>query len=121
MFFATVQDALSYAMQRSTEVGDLPSAELLLLRLEGFDVEDDGSTEWQFVVDLIAMISAALDAQDISVCLRTALRSYLEGMFNVLANTYAIEDAKPISNDEVARRLANDDEWRRVIDFVKGL
>jgi len=66
--------------------GTFPSGELLLSALEGFDIEDDGSAEWQYVVDLIVMISAALDGQDVSVCLQTALRSYLEGTFNVLAN-----------------------------------
>jgi len=30
---------------------------------ESFDIEDDGSSEWQFVVDLIVMISAASTAR----------------------------------------------------------
>jgi len=115
-----MRDAFSLAMQRSTG-GTFPSGELLLSALEGFDIEDDGSAEWQYVVDLIVMISAALDGQDVSVCLQTALRSYLEGTFNVLANTLAGADGKPISNEAAMRRLGHDAEWRRTVDFVRAL
>jgi hypothetical protein len=92
-----------------------------LIALEGFDIEDDGSTECQLVVDLIAMISAAIGGQDIGVSPQTALRSYLEGMRNVLGNIYALEAGKPISYEETMRRLATDGRWGKAVDFVQAL
>ncbi len=48
---------------RGTESGIPQSSELLMASPESFDIEDDGSSEWQFVVDLIVMISAASTAR----------------------------------------------------------
>jgi hypothetical protein len=85
------------------------------------DIEDDGSAEWQFAVDLIAMLSAVLDDQDVKSCLMTTLSTYLEGAFNVLANKMAVSDGRPIPNDEVTMRLAHDEAWRRAVELVRSL
>ena len=116
-----VRDALSSAMLRCIDPDISPSSEMQIVALESFDIEDDGSAEWQFVVDLIAMISAALDGQDVRVCLQTALRSYLEGMRIVIANNYAEMKGKPISVAEAGKRLVDDREWARAVDFVRAL
>jgi hypothetical protein len=120
-FFDTVQDAFSLAMLRCTEPDTISRPELLIAKLEGFNIEDDGSGEWQFVVDLIVMISAALGGQDVGVCLQTALRSYLEGVRNVLANDYATAVGGVIRNDIAMKQLAVDPEWGRAVDFIKAL
>jgi hypothetical protein len=116
-----MRDAFSLAMQRSVGVGTLPSAKSLLSTFEAFDIEDDGSAEWGYMVDLIEMISAAIDGQDVGTCLETALRVYLEGMFNVLVRGYAVADGRAIPYAEAKTRLANDAEWGRAVDFVRAL
>lgn len=120
-FFATVREALSDALLRCVDPGVILVADPLLEALEGFDVEDDGSPEWQFAVDLIAMISTALGGQELSICLETAVRSYLEGIFNVLGNTYAVAAGRPISQVETIKRLVSDTEWNRAVIFIRGL
>jgi len=119
--FDTVQDAFSLAMLRCAGPSTIPPPELLIAKLESLSIEDDGSGEWQFVVDLIVMISAALGGQDVGVCLQTALRSYLEGMQNVLVNNYATAVGGVIRNDMAMKQLAVDPEWGRVVNFIKAL
>jgi hypothetical protein len=120
-FFGTVRDALSLAMLRCTEHGAIAPPELLIAKLEGFSVEDDGSAEWQFVLDLVVMLSAALDGQDVSVCLQTSIRSYLEGMLNVLSNNYAVAAGGVIPHNIAMKQLAADPEWGRTVEFIKAL
>jgi hypothetical protein len=120
-FFNTMRDAFSLAMLRCIEPGAISPPDLLIAKLESFDIEDDGSAEWQFVVDLIAMISATLDGQDASVCLQAAIRSYLEGALNVLRNDYAVSAGGVISNNIVMKRLEADPEWHRAVEFIAAL
>jgi hypothetical protein len=120
-FLDTVRDALSLAMLRCTEPGVISFPEALIVKLESFSTEDDGSAEWQFAVDLIAMISAVLDGQDVGVCLQTALRSYLEGALNVLRNDYAVAAGGVIPNNIAMKQLAADPEWDRAVEFIKAL
>jgi hypothetical protein len=117
----TVLDAFSLAMGRSAGVPAASSAELILVKLDGFAIEDDGSAEWQFVVDLIAMLSTALHDQELKSCLMTTLSTYLEGTFNVLGNKMAVEDGRSIPHSEVKMRLAQDEAWRRAVEFVRSL
>lgn len=118
--FETAQNALSLAMLRSAG-GTISPPEFLIAKLEGFSIEDDGSAEWQFVFDLIVMLSAVLDGQDMAVCLETSIRAYLEGMLNVISNNYAVAAGGVISNDVAMERLAADPEWRRVVGFIESL
>lgn len=119
--FEKMRYAFSLAMQRSVGVGTLPSVDLLLSALEAFDIEDDGSVEWLYMVDLIVMISAAIAGQEVSACLDTALRSYLDGVFNALVRSYAVADGRPISYSEAKKRLAGDAEWGRAVEFISAL
>jgi hypothetical protein len=77
--FAAVCEAFSLAIQRSTGADISPAPDLLIARLQAFDAEDDGSDEWQHMVDLIEMVTVAIDGHDIGTCLETSLRLYLEG------------------------------------------
>jgi hypothetical protein len=119
--FEKMCDAFSLAMQRTVGVSALPSAESLLSSFEAFSIEDDGSAEWNYMIDLIEMISAAVGGQDISSCLETALRVYLEGTFNARARVHAVSNGRPISYAEAKSRVANDAEWKRTVDFVMAL
>jgi len=120
-FFDTVRDAFSIAMLRCVGPSAISPPELLIAKLESFDIEDDGSAEWQFAVDLIEMISVTLDGKDVSTCLQSAIRSYLEGTLTVLRNDYAVSVGGIISNDIAMKRLAADPEWCRTVEFVAAL
>ncbi|MDX6393971.1 MAG: hypothetical protein QOJ73_5034 [Streptosporangiaceae bacterium] len=55
-----MRTAFSLVMQRSTGVGGPPSTEQILSAFEAFGLEDDGSTEWNYMLDLIGMITPVL-------------------------------------------------------------
>jgi hypothetical protein len=116
-----MRDAFSAAVQRSVGVDALTSVNRLLSALEAFDVEDDGSDEWSYMIDLIEMISPVIQGASISVCVETALRVYLETMFNHRARVYGDAAGRPISVAEAKERMADDPEWGKVIDFVGSL
>lgn len=120
-FSDTVREALSLALLRCIEHGSISSPDLLIAKLEGFSIEDDGSAEWQFVLDLAVMLSAALDGQEVSVCLQTSIRAYLEGMLNVLSNNYASAAGGAIPHSVAMEKLAADPEWNRVVEFIETL
>ena len=113
-------EALNLALRRSLDM-EMPPHERLVLKLEGFSVDDDGSDEWQQTVDLIGMLLAALDDQDVNVCLTLTLTTYLEGVFHQLANRLALAVGGPISDLEARTRLAGDADWLRTVRFVEAL
>jgi hypothetical protein len=67
------------------------------------------------------MLTAAVEGQDPAVLLQTTLRSYLEGMENVLNNTYAAAAGGVIRLDAARELLAADSEWARIVEFVNAL
>jgi hypothetical protein len=119
--FETMRTAFSLVMQRSTGVGVPPSTEQILSAFEAFGLEDDGSTEWNYMLDLIGMITPVLSNQDVGTCLDAALRFYLDGAFNMRARVYAVANGKPISVTEVRQRIADDPEWERAVNFIIAL
>jgi hypothetical protein len=119
--FDLVRETFSVALLRCIEPSAIPPSDLLIAKLESFDIEDDGTAEWEFVVDLLAMISAALDGQHVRFCLQNTIRSYLEGMRNVRRNEYAVSAGGVISNDVAMKQLAADTDWRRAVDFIAAL
>ncbi len=70
----TMRTAFALAMQRSIGTGALPSAERHLSAFAAFGLEDDGSAEWNYMLDLIGMITPVLSGQDVGTCLDAALR-----------------------------------------------
>ena len=120
-FFDTVREAFSLAMLRCTNPEEFSRSESLIIRFDNFDIEDDGSAEWEFIVDFVTMIAPAVDGQDIGACLEIALRSYLEGIKNVLSNGYAAAYDGVIRYDDAMKQLAVDPEWSRAVDFIRAL
>lgn len=116
-----MSEAFSAAMQRSIGVSNTQSIGPLSAALDGIAIEDDGSVEWNYMIDLIEMLSGAIKGQDASLCLETTLRVYLEGRFNLLARSYAIADGRPISYADAKQRAAGDVEWGKEVDFIKSL
>ena len=86
-----------------------------------FDIEDDGSADWQYVVDLIAMLLPALDGRDASTCLRIALLTYLDGTFIVLANAESGRLGRPISETEAQASVEAHESWLRAVAFAQSL
>lgn len=116
---ATVAGALAAALDQV--VGADPEVGCHLERLGAFDIEDDGSAEWQHAIDLVAMLLPALEGDDAGACVRTAVLTHLEGTFNTAANRMAITDGHPLSHTEATARITSDDQWRQAVTFVKGL
>jgi hypothetical protein len=114
-------EAFSLAMLRASGATGLPSAGPILSAFKDLDLEDDGSDEWEHVIDLIEMTSAAIGGQDPARCLETTLRTYLEGEINILRVGYAIADGRPISVAQADQRLSQDPVWQRIVDFVMAL
>jgi hypothetical protein len=121
--FATMQNAFSIAIQRSIGVDTetLPSAQPILAAFGAFDIEDDGSPEWNYMIDMIEIISPAIDGRDIGSCLETALRVYLAGSFNMIARSSVTAGAPSISYIEAEVLIANNPEWVQVLEFVNSL
>jgi len=118
---ASVMEAFTLATHRATTATIPAPPDLPLLTPERFDIEDDGSPEWQHVVDLIAMLTTALDGQNLGQCLQTTLRTYLEGTFNILANIHAVTAGGSISHPEAETLLTHDHEWSKAVEFVQAL
>jgi hypothetical protein len=89
--------------------------------LEHVSVSDDGSSQWQYVIDLIAMLSDAVHGTPVALSLKNAINWYLEGTFNVLSNETSHDLGRPISLTEARERLELDDRWIGAKDFVKCL
>jgi hypothetical protein len=112
-------DALVTAILVTSRGGTAPPE--LIASLESFDVEDDGSAEWQYVIDTIAMLLPALTGEDLVSCATTTLTTYLEGTFNIVANQFATLNGRPISQLEASSRVPEDGAWRRAVALVKAL
>jgi hypothetical protein len=98
-----------------------PASERLLVGLESFDIEDDGSQEWQNVVDLITMLLNVLNDEAPEASLRNAMTTYLDGTFHAIANAAAASLDKPISRAEALRVVERDPTWRAAKEFVLAL
>jgi hypothetical protein len=116
-----VFDALTVALAQCVGVASASSTELVLVRLEGIAVEDDGSPEWGFMLDLVEDLSAVLHGEPVQRCVATTLRTFLEGTFNLLANELAASAGGAISHAEANKRLARSDAWKQTVAFVRSL
>ena len=112
--------ALLAAMGAVTGGGE-PVPAGLIAHLEEFDVEDDGSAEWQYAIDVTAMLLSVLNGEGLVTCATTTLTTYLEGTFNVVANNVAAVAGHPISQLEASSRVPDDEIWRRAVRFVRAL
>jgi hypothetical protein len=89
--------------------------------LEGLAVEDDGSSDWQRLIDLAAMLQEALRGSSVESCLENAIRWYLEGEFNVISNEFANIRGKPISQQRAETQVEADTRWIRACTIVQAL
>lgn len=118
---SVLNEAFILAIRRAAAAGASVPGGALLASLEGFDIEDDGSIEWNYMIDLIEMISVVIENRDIESCLETAVRVFLEGAFGLRVREYASKDGGPVSYADAKMKAAEDDEWIRAVDFVRSL
>jgi hypothetical protein len=90
-------------------------------RLSQFDVEDDGSDEWQYALDLVSTLIKALEGADLDELLEHTATTYLEGAFTVVANRLADENGGVISQAEADRRVPDTEDWREARAFFDGV
>ncbi|QKV73935.1 hypothetical protein [Amycolatopsis sp. Hca4] len=115
----TVGGALTTALARAS--GAEVAAEEDVAGLSAFDVEDDGSDEWQHVLDLVTMLVAALSDDDLASTAHHTISTYLEGTFTVLANDLARDAGRPISQQDAEEGLSRDPRWQRAVGLVRTL
>ena len=119
---STTTDALTVALR--VAAGDPPpqrDRRDLADALEGLAVEDDGSADWQRMIDLAAMLQDALRGSSVESCVENAIRWYLEGEFNVISNGFASVRGKPISQEQAEPLVEADTRWIRACTFVQAL
>lgn len=116
-----VFDGLQVCLARAGRLGGHLSDEIVLAGLEALDVEDDGSPEWQYMVDLAAMLSEALNGVGSSEAVESTIRTFLEGVFNVLANAIAMRSGRSISQAMAAEEIGNSAEWKESLALVTAL
>lgn len=116
-----MRDAFSLAMLRAAGMDRFVPDEPLVTKLEAFDVEDDGSDEWQSMIDLMGMVQLAVHGRDLADCLRLALQLYLNMSFHLISRKYGAAFGRPLGLTEVKELIATDPEWTRVVDFVRSL
>jgi hypothetical protein len=95
--------------------------EEILQRLSTFDVEDDGSDEWEHAIDVVSTLIRALEGADLDQLLEHAATTYLDGTFTLIANRLADENGGVISHAEADRRVATTEAWREARAFLDGV
>jgi hypothetical protein len=117
---ASVEAGFVGALERARS-GARSSAPALLGPLEAFSVEDDGTAEWQYAIDLVAMLADALRGTELDQCVRNALTWYLEGTFNILANELSDVRGRPVSQTEASAHVGQNDRWHRAVQRIASL
>lgn len=120
-WMANVEKALVEAVHVGIGASQPASRARQIFVLGSFEIEDDGSPEWQYVLDLTAMLLEPLQHDDLGASVRTTLLTYLEGTFNVLSLDLSLSLRRPISDAEAREILADDPTWIRTVAFVRSL
>jgi len=115
-----VSQLFASAMQRSVDPDGDFTAEVPAVPAQ-WDVEDDGSDEWAYTVDLIEATSPVVEGADLDGCTEVALTTFLDSMFNSRARAYGDEFGRPVSVAEVRERIVNDPAWLRTLEFVSSI
>lgn len=118
---AVVRDAFSLSVQRAVGSNDISCPKSTLEAMESFDIEDDGSAEWNYMVDLIGIMTSVLDGAGIQICLESSIRFYLEGVFAARSRALAASEGGVVSYAYARQVIADDAEWTRAVDFLGAL
>jgi hypothetical protein len=115
------REAFVLAVRRAAGMAEFAPDEGLMAKLESFDVEDDGTAEWQYMVDLIGMVQVAVRGKDLSRCVWQALSIYLDQSFDISSRKYLEAAGRPLRLTEVEQLLASDTVWAGTVSFVRSL
>jgi hypothetical protein len=107
-------------LRRGADI-DVDPAFQIPVAIKEFHIEDDGSDEWTYMVDLIGVMTPPAEGSDVGECVDVAIQTYIDSMLNSRARAYADETGRPISMAAVNERVVSDPDWLRVLDFVKSL
>jgi hypothetical protein len=118
---ARVLTAMNLALAQVGGLHPTSSIELALVGLEALDIEDDGSAEFQHALDLASLLLQALPDPDVDQCLEAAIRTYLEGTFNVLVNNHAAATGRSVAHADALVALQDNREWHDAVVFVRSL
>jgi hypothetical protein len=118
---STVLEGLQMSLRRHVYPESSPECGALIAALEGFNIEDDGSKEWQYTVDLASTMLDVLSGEEPLVCLRNAIQSYLESSFNIIANAVVESVGHPISQAEVQAVVGDSPEWHAAKSLILAL
>jgi hypothetical protein len=88
----------------------------LVIDLEEFEIEDDGSFEWQRLVDLTGMLADCLAGKPLDVCAERALTWFLDGRMNELGDELGARSASALRD-----LVAEDARWQRTLAWVDAL
>jgi hypothetical protein len=116
-----IQAALTEATNLCLASSRPEALERARVDLGDFDIEDDGSSEWQYVIDLTSMLLIVLEGRTPTECVKQTLTWCLEGTFNVLSNDLAEAQERGVSHPEARRLMAENDVWLRTVAFVRAL
>jgi hypothetical protein len=121
-FRSTVDAAMTAALGVAASGGrPHPQGRDLVAALEGFPIEDDGSAEWQHLIDVVAMIQEALGGTSVENCVEHAIVWYLEGESNVLSNELARSQGRTLFLPEAQVSVEAHPRWARATAFVETL
>jgi len=97
-------------------------AQEVLDRLNRFDVADDGSGEWQHIVDLLSALIRMLQGAELDEILEHAASNYLEGTFAAIANRLAEDEESGVISRAVASRgVPATAAWREATAFLEAV
>jgi hypothetical protein len=115
-----VHETLRAALDLAAGTPATGSLALVLHGLDALDIEDDGSAEWQYAIDLACDLLETLARGPRSPDVERTVGTYLEGEFNVAANVLADTSGHPVSHAD-AIRVLDTVEWQGAVAFVSGL
>jgi hypothetical protein len=116
-----VHHAMQVMLTRAVSAGHEPARRRLVVALEAFDVEDDGTAEWQRAVDVVSMLVEILNDVPPAEALTNGMLGHLESTFAIVANANAESLGRPISETEAQELVPADPRWQWERDFVSGL
>jgi hypothetical protein len=119
--YRLVTEAMTTALTRLSQATPDTTDGNVTDALEAFDIEDDGSAEWQRMLDLIAMLLAILHDTPAIDAIRDAMQTHLEGTFNIVANAHSDAAGHPISETTALSLMDTDPTWQQEVAFVLDL
>jgi hypothetical protein len=89
--------------------------------MAAFDIEDDGSIDWQRLIDLLAMLQPVAAGADARTTASIAVRTYLEGTFHAIERDASDAAGRPISELEAESIVRGSTAWLGALALVNPI